>query len=88
MTIRSPTNHSRPIRLLALLAAWGVLTGPVAVHAAVPPQAGDIAPNFTLKTLDGQPIALAQFTAKQQVILAVFPRVARVSMSDLQPTGA
>lgn len=38
---------------------------------ATPPKVGDPAPTFTLKTLTGQPVALAALTAKQPVVLVL-----------------
>lgn len=55
-------------RLLALVAlTLSIFTS----HAASPPQVGDAAPDFTLKTLDDKTVALKDETAKQSVVLVV-----------------
>jgi peroxiredoxin Q/BCP len=40
-------------------------------HAATPPQQGEPAPNFTLKTLDEKPVELHKLTEKSRVVLVV-----------------
>jgi len=42
---------------------------PLALRAANPPQVGDSAPDFTLKTLDNKPVALSDLTASGSVVL-------------------
>ncbi len=42
---------------------------PLIVNAAATPQAGDTAPDFALKTLDGQTVRLSDATAKNKVVL-------------------
>ncbi|HEY4415853.1 MAG TPA: peroxiredoxin family protein [Verrucomicrobiae bacterium] len=44
---------------------------PLAVEAAIPPQVGDIAPDFTLKTLADQSVRLSDYIAKSDVVLVV-----------------
>ncbi len=41
------------------------------MNAATPPQVGDMAPDFTLKTLDDQSVRLSDLTAKSDVVLVV-----------------
>lgn len=41
------------------------------MNAAAPPQVGDMAPDFTLKTLDDQSVQLSDLTAKSDVVLVV-----------------
>ena len=52
---------------VALLIVAGLSTA----RAALPPQVGDAAPNFTLKTLDGKPIELNQLVTSNPVVLVV-----------------
>ncbi len=40
-------------------------------HGAMPPKVGDIAPEFTLNTLDGKAVTLKDQLAKQRVVLVV-----------------
>jgi hypothetical protein len=42
---------------------------PLALNAANPPQVGDSAPDFALKTLDDKTIHLSDLTAKSKVVL-------------------
>jgi thioredoxin-dependent peroxiredoxin len=51
---------------LALCAA-----GLISASAATPPNVGDAAPNFTLKTLDDKPVELQKLTARSKVVLIV-----------------
>ena len=44
---------------------------PVALNAAEPPKLGEKAPDFTLKTLDDQPVRLSELTARGNVVLVV-----------------
>ncbi|MBI5772784.1 MAG: AhpC/TSA family protein [Verrucomicrobia bacterium] len=50
-----------------------LLTGslPFALNAATPPKAGEKAPGFALKTLDGQTVSLGDMTAKGRTVLVV-----------------
>ena len=52
---------------MALLFVAGLATA----QAALPPQIGDAAPNFTLNTLDGKPVELKQLAASNPVVLVV-----------------
>ena len=51
--------------------AFLLCTLPRALAAAEPPKVGDKAPDFTLKTLDGQAVHLGELTAKGNVVLVV-----------------
>jgi peroxiredoxin len=42
-----------------------------AMNASTPPQAGSMAADFTLKTLDDKPVQLSDLAAKSQVVLVV-----------------
>ena len=55
-------------RLNAILAT-GLFT--LATHAAEPPKVGDRAPDFSLNTLDDQPVRLSNLAAKETVVLIV-----------------
>ena len=55
---------------LIAVAAAQLFSG-TATHAATPPQVGDMAPNFTLRTLDDRPVELAALTAISPVVLVV-----------------
>jgi len=44
---------------------------PLTLHAAAPPELGDKAPDFELKTLDDQTVRLSGLTAKSYVVLVV-----------------
>lgn len=44
---------------------------PLALNAANPPNLGDQAPDFTLKTLDNQSVTFSDLTAKSEVVLVV-----------------
>jgi peroxiredoxin len=44
---------------------------PLALHAETPPKVGDKAPDFALKTLDGQAVRLSDMTATGKVVLIV-----------------
>jgi|KBSSwiStaDraftv2_1062776.scaffolds.fasta_scaffold202016_2 peroxiredoxin len=45
--------------------------GLVLAKAAMPPKAGDAAPNFTLKTVDDKPVELQRLTTKSKVVLII-----------------
>jgi len=47
------------------------VTGLTPAMAATPPNVGDTAPNFTLKTLNDQTVELQKLTAKSKVVLVV-----------------
>lgn len=51
--------------------AIGPIAGPTPVSAAEAPQAGGLAPDFTLETLDGRSIELKQLAAKRPIVLVV-----------------
>jgi peroxiredoxin Q/BCP len=56
----------------ALLTALMLCMGQLALHAAdAPPKQGDVAPDFTLKSLDDQSVHLKDLTAKGPVVLIV-----------------
>lgn len=55
-------------RLLAAALLMGLLAPAL---AASPPQPGERAPDFTLQTLDGKPVALQALTRTQPVVLVV-----------------
>jgi peroxiredoxin len=57
-------------RILTVTVAFFV-AGLLSANAALPPQNGDTAPNFTLKTLEDKPVELYQLTAKSTVVLVV-----------------
>jgi thioredoxin-dependent peroxiredoxin len=50
---------------------WLFIAGLFTAQAALPPQVGDAAPNFTLKTLDDKPVELKQLAATAPVVLVV-----------------
>ena len=54
-----------------LLVAFLLLFGSAAAHAATPPRNGELAPNFSLLTLDDKPVELKQLTANAPVVLVV-----------------
>jgi thioredoxin-dependent peroxiredoxin len=54
-----------------LLSLSLILSAAVAPAATTPPQVGDTAPNFTLRTLDDRPIELKSIAAKSPVVLVV-----------------
>lgn len=60
----------------AIWAAAGVAAA-FAQQPAAPPKthlkAGDAAPEFTLRGVDGKPVSLADFKGKQGLVLAWFP---------------
>jgi peroxiredoxin len=59
-------------RLLSLLALCFLFSlTPSAINAANPPKAGEKAPGFALKTLDGQTVNLADVTTKGRTVLVV-----------------
>jgi peroxiredoxin Q/BCP len=59
-------------RIFGHLIALAVLALNVsASHAATPPKVGELAPDFTLNTLDGKAITLKEESAKQPVVLVV-----------------
>lgn len=58
------------VRILTVTILWHVTDLPT-VKAALPPEQGDTAPNFTLKTLDGKSVALHQLTARSRVVIVV-----------------
>ena len=60
-------NHLLPV----LLAAFSVCLIPLHTFAGDPPKVGDKAPDFSLKTLDGQTVTLSALTAKQDVVLVL-----------------
>lgn len=47
------------------------LSFPVVLHAGEPPKVGDQAPDFSLKTLEGETVQLSGLTAKSTVALVV-----------------
>lgn len=55
--------------LLTTLAAITLVS--LSANGATPPKVGDVAPEFTLNTLDGKAVALKDLTAKQRVVLVV-----------------
>jgi len=59
------------VRLVRATAVVAVLTGVLAARAATPPQVGDDAPQFTLKTLDDQAVDFAQVTQGRTAVLVV-----------------
>ena len=54
-----------------LLFAFLLLFGSSAARAATPPRVGDLAPNFSLLTLDDKPIELNQLVATGDVVIVV-----------------
>ncbi|HTX22538.1 MAG TPA: peroxiredoxin family protein [Candidatus Aquilonibacter sp.] len=56
---------------ILLLLATGLFACSLALNAAEPPKFGDKAPDFTLKTLDGQSVTLSDLTASNKVVLIV-----------------
>ena len=59
---------TKTARFLSLLPLF---FGLLAAARAAPPQVGDAAPNFTLRTLEGRPVELHALTAKSPVVLVV-----------------
>lgn len=57
-------------RILLFLAAT-IFVCSFTLSAAEPPKVGDKAPDFTLKTLDGQSVTLSDLTASNKVVLIV-----------------
>lgn len=57
-------------KILRLLAV-GIFVCALALNAAEPPKVGDKAPDFTVKTLDGQSVTLRDLTASNKVVLIV-----------------
>jgi peroxiredoxin len=57
-------------KILLLLAA-ALFTCSMFLNAAEPPKVGGNAPDFTLKTLDGQPVTLSDLTASNKTVLIV-----------------
>lgn len=57
--------------LVGRLALLTISTGLLTAQAGTPPQVGDTATNFTLKTLDDKSVELQKLTAKQVVVLVV-----------------
>lgn len=56
----------------AVLVLLAFCLGPLAAApAATPPQVGELAPNFSLRTLDGQAVELNALTSKAPVVLVV-----------------
>jgi peroxiredoxin len=68
--LRPGTFAGRVRRCRAVIALL-ICAMPLALHAAEPPKAGDKAPDFTLKALDGQSVHLGDLTAKSKVLLVV-----------------
>lgn len=69
-TKRQPFFH--PTFGLSLFAAAALCVAPSRAFAAdTPPAVGDKAPDFTLKTLDGQTTRLSDLTGKTDVVLVV-----------------
>ncbi len=60
-------NGKRPLFATLALCVAGLLSA----SAATPPKEGDLAPNFTLKTLDDKPVELRKLTTKSRVVLVV-----------------
>ena len=60
-------NLRLPPRSLLTVLTFAALSA----NAAPPPAVGDVAPDFTLKTLDAKSIALKQLTAQSPVVLIV-----------------
>src|SRR5438874_6408899 len=56
-------------KVSALALLIGIL--PCVLRAADPPAVGDKAPDFTLKTLDDQPVQLSKITSQGNVVLVV-----------------
>lgn len=56
--------------LSTVFAAFTIALGQPGAHAAAP-QVGDLAPNFSLQTLDGKVVELKALTAKRPVVLVV-----------------
>jgi peroxiredoxin len=61
--------NTNRLRQLASLAFALFLT--LATKAAVSPKIGDVAPGFSLKTLDGRPAQLSKLTPKAPIVLVV-----------------
>ena len=59
-------------RAFAMLALLLALTLPAAPAAR--PQAGDVAPAFSLPASDGKTVTLADYAGKKEVVLAFFPQ--------------
>ena len=59
------------IHLSKIIFAALVCSLPLNLVAADPPQVGETAPDFTLKTLDDQPVQLSSLTVKSKVVLVV-----------------
>ncbi|HXE43489.1 MAG TPA: peroxiredoxin family protein [Candidatus Baltobacteraceae bacterium] len=57
-------------KIFPLLAA-GIFACSFVLNAAEPPKIGDKAPDFTLKTLDGQSVMLSNLTASNNTVLIV-----------------
>ncbi len=64
----SNMKHNAPgiLTMTALFCLFGFFS-----HAATPPQAGDLAPDFALKTLDDQTVRLSDLKASGKVVLVV-----------------
>jgi peroxiredoxin Q/BCP len=60
-------SAKRVLTTMLILCVAGLLPA----GAATPPQKGDLAPNFTLKTLDDKTVELRELTAKSRVVLVV-----------------
>lgn len=58
------------LRVLTVAMACCV-SGLYTANGALPPQQGDTAPDFTLKTLEGKSVTLHQLTAKSRVVIVV-----------------
>lgn len=59
------------MRIVLALAAVLLAAASASLRAAAPPRVGDLAPNFTLSTLDAAPVELQALTANAPVVLVV-----------------
>jgi thioredoxin-dependent peroxiredoxin len=71
-----PLGHLRTLRTTVAAIATGLVNVVLNRHApaSVELQPGDAAPDFTLAASDGRTYTLSQFTGRQGVVLAWFPK--------------
>jgi peroxiredoxin Q/BCP len=62
------------ILMLAILGAGVAAAALAATPGGKPPDAGDMAPAFSLAGSDGKTYALADFKGKEAVVVAWFPK--------------